>query len=65
MERQPLNPERADLRNKELREDRVPIYKVHKPKHFFPTFNGEDVHKWLFKCTKYFEIEEVVDSEKL
>jgi hypothetical protein len=64
-ERQPLNPERATIRNKELREDIVPTYKVNKPKHFFPTFNGEEVHKWLFKCTQYFKIEEVADFEKL
>jgi hypothetical protein len=64
-DKQSLHPDRADLRGKELREDRFATYKVHKPKHFFPTFHGEDVHKWLFKCTQYFEIEEVADSDKL
>jgi len=64
-ERPPLQPDKVDVRNREIREDRVATYKVHKPKHFFPTFNVGDVHKWLFKCTQYFEIEEVADSEKL
>jgi len=59
------SPKGAEFRNKEPREDRMSTYKVHRPKHFFPTFNGKYVHKWLFKCTQYFEIEDVVDSEKL
>ena len=58
-------PERVEGRNKGVQDDRVPSYKVHKPKHFFPTFNGEDVHKWLFKCTQYFDMKDVADSEKL
>ena len=44
-DKQPLYSDRADLRSKELREDRFVTYKVHKPKHSFPIFNGEDVHK--------------------
>ncbi|XP_073265974.1 uncharacterized protein [Populus alba] len=64
-ERPHLHPDRVDVRNKEIKEDKAATYKVHKPKHFFPTFNGGDVHKWLFKCTQYFEIEEVADDEKL
>nr|TKS09199.1 hypothetical protein D5086_0000096030 [Populus alba] len=64
-ERPQLHTDRGDVRNKEIKEDRAATYKVHKPKHFFPTFNGGDVHKWLFKCTQYFEIEEVADEEKL
>jgi len=64
-ERPHLHSARVDVRNKELREDRVATYKVHEPKHFFPTFNWGGVHKWLFKCTQYFKIEEVADSEKL
>ena len=40
-------------------------YKFHKPKRDFPAFEGEDVHKWLYKCNQYFEIEEVPDAEKL
>jgi len=39
-ERPHLHSDRVDVRNKELREDRVATYKVQKPKHFFPTFNG-------------------------
>jgi hypothetical protein len=65
MARHTPNPEGAEGRNKGLQEDRIPSYRVHKPKHFFSTFNGEDVHKWLFKCTQYFEMEDVADSEKL
>jgi hypothetical protein len=64
-ERPVPSPEGAEFRDKGPREDRMSTYKVHRPKHFFPTFNGEDVHKWLFKCTQYFEIEEVADSDKL
>jgi hypothetical protein len=64
-ERPVPSPEGAKFKDKEPHEDRMSNYKVHQPKHFFPTFNGEDVHKWLFKCTQYFEIEEVADSEKL
>ena len=50
-DKQPLYPDRVYIRSKEPREDIFATYKVQKPKHFFPTFNGEDVHKWLFKCT--------------
>jgi hypothetical protein len=31
----------------------------------FPSFEGEDVHKWLSKRNQYFEIEEVQEAEKL
>jgi len=58
-------PERAEGRNKGFQEDKIPSYRVHKPKHFFPTFNGDDVHKWIFKYTQYFEIEDMADSKKL
>jgi hypothetical protein len=40
-------------------------YKFHKPRRDFPAFEVEDVHKWLYKCNQYFEIEEVPDAEKL
>jgi hypothetical protein len=40
-------------------------YKFHKPKRDFPSFEGEDVHKWLYKCNQYFEMEEVPEAEKL
>jgi len=32
-------------------------YKVHKPKRDSSSFDGEDVHKWIYKCNQYFEIE--------
>lgn len=31
-------------------------YKVHKPKHDFHNFDDDDVHKWLYKCNRYFDI---------
>jgi len=43
-------------------EGRPAAYKVHRPKHLFPVFGGDDVHRWLYKCNQYFEIE---DFEKL
>ena len=36
-----------------------------KPKRDFPSFNGDDVHKWLFRCNQYFKIVEMNDFEKL
>ena len=39
--------------------------KFHKPRRDFPSFDGEDVHKWLYKCNQYFEMEEVPETEKL
>jgi hypothetical protein len=44
-DKQASSMEGIDSKNKFLLEERVPSYKVHKPKHFFPTFNGEDVHR--------------------
>ena len=40
-------------------------FRVHKPKMNFPTFEGEDVHKWLYKCNQYFDLEEIVEPDKL
>jgi len=40
-------------------------YKVHRPKHLFPMFEGEDVHRWLYKCNQYFDIEDIDESDKL
>ena len=40
-------------------------YKFHKPRRDFPSFEGEDVHKWLYKCNQFFEMEEVPETEKL
>ena len=31
-------------------DDRQPFYKIHKPRRDFSCFDGEDVHKWLYKC---------------
>jgi hypothetical protein len=45
-----------------LNEGRPAAYKVHRPKHLFPVFGRDDVHRWLYKCNQYFEIE---DFEKL
>ena len=46
-------------------EGRPAVFKVYKPKHLFPVFRGDDVHRWLYKCNQYFEIEDIEDSEKL
>lgn len=40
-------------------------YKVHKPRRDFPCFDGEDVHKWLYKCNQYFDMEEIKETEKV
>lgn len=31
-------------------------YKVYRPKCDFPSFDGDDVYKWLYKYNQYFEI---------
>ena len=41
------------------------IYKPRKPRRDFPTFEGEGVHKWLYKCNQYFDLEEIPEGEKL
>ena len=40
-------------------------YRFHKPKRNFPTFEGEDVHKWLYKCNQYFDLEKIADQDLL
>lgn len=40
-------------------------YKVHKPKRDSSSFDGEDVHKWIYKCNQYFEIIKIDENEKL
>jgi len=40
-------------------------YKIHKPRRDFPCFDGEDVHKWLYKCNQYFDMEEIKGAEKV
>ena len=40
-------------------------YRFHKPKRNFPTFEGKDVHKWLYKCNQYFNLEEIAKPDKL
>ena len=50
-DKQASSMEGVDPRTKFLQENGVPSYEVHKLKHIFPTFNGEDVHRWLYKCT--------------
>jgi hypothetical protein len=46
-------------------EVRPAAYKVHRPKHLFSVFGGDDVHRWLYKCNQYFEIEDIKDPKKL
>ena len=64
-DKQVLGMEGYESRHKSSQEERIPPYKIHKPKHFFPTFNGEDVHRWLYKYAQYFEIEEIANTDKL
>jgi hypothetical protein len=33
------------------------FYKPRKPKQEFPVFEGIDVHKWIYKCNQYFDVE--------
>lgn len=40
-------------------------YRAHKPKRNFPTFEGDEVHKWLYKCNQYFDLEEIAEQDKL
>jgi len=46
-------------------EGRPAVFKVHRPKHLFPVFREDDVHRWLYKCNQYFEIKDIEDFEKL
>lgn len=45
--------------------DHCPPYKAYKPRHDFPSFDGNDVYKWFCKCNHYFEIEKVQEVDKL
>ena len=40
-------------------------YKVDKPIRDFSSFDGDDMHEWLYKCTQYFKVEEINDIKKL
>lgn len=40
-------------------------YRARRPKRDFPTFEGEEVHKWLYKCNQYFDLEEIPEVDKL
>ena len=64
-DKQVSSTEGYESRHRNSQEERNHSYKIHKPKHFFPVFNGEDVHRWLYKCTQYFEIEEIANTDKL
>jgi len=46
-------------------EEGQPSYRVHKPRRDFPCFDREDVHKWLYKCNQYFDLEEIKETEKV
>nr|TKS15571.1 hypothetical protein D5086_0000032660 [Populus alba] len=41
------------------------ILQGHKPKRNFPTFEGDEVHKWLYKCNQYFDLKEIAEQDKL
>nr|TKR65765.1 hypothetical protein D5086_0000317890 [Populus alba] len=36
-----------------------------RPRRDFPSFEGEEVHKWLYKCNQYFDLEEIPETDKL
>ena len=40
-------------------------YKIHKPKQDFSSFDGEDIHKGLYKYNQFFKIEEIHENENL
>ena len=42
-----------------------PNFKSRRPRRDFPTFEGEDVHKWLYRCNQYFDLEEIPEMDKL
>ena len=52
-------------RNNWTREADQHPHQVFKPRRDFPSFNGDNVYQWLFRCHQYFEITEMTDSEKL
>ena len=52
-------------RNNWTREADQHSRQVHRPRRDFPSFNGDNVYQWLFRCNQYFEITEMNDSEKL
>lgn len=47
------------------REGSLPTYRSRRPRRDFPTFEGEEVHKWLYKCNQYFDLEEIPENDKL
>lgn len=40
-------------------------YKILKPKQDFSSFDGEDIHRWLYKYNQFFKVEEIHESENL
>nr|TKS04084.1 hypothetical protein D5086_0000146390 [Populus alba] len=42
-----------------------PYYSIRRPKREFLVFKGNDVLKWIYKCNQYFDVEEVVEHDKL
>jgi hypothetical protein len=42
-----------------------PYYHLRRPKREFLVFEGDDVLKWIYKCNQYFDVEEVVEHDKL
>ena len=62
--RTPQQP--APVSNQEWLGDGAQLaYRSRKPRRDFPIFEGEEVHKWLFKCNQYFDLEEIPEADKL
>jgi hypothetical protein len=41
------------------------FYTLRKPKRDFLTFEGEEVHKWLYKYNQYFDMKVIPEFHKL
>ena len=61
--RMPQHP--APASNQQWIGEGPPTYRSRRPRRDFPSFEGEEVHKWLYKCNQYFDLEEIPETDKL
>ena len=61
--RMPQHPTPAS--NQDWTGEGPPTYRSRRPMRDFPSFEGEEVHKWLYKCNQYFDLEEIPETDKL
>ena len=61
--RMPQHP--APASNQDWTREGPPTYRSRRPRRDFPSFEGEEVHKWLYKCNQYFDLEEIPETDKL